>query len=268
MIAGILLLAATAGLSWHDLDAGRVELTANGKPVMVYNSGMQLANGAPEEKRRCCYVHPVYAPNGVIVTDDFPKDHWHHRGIFWTWPRVIFEGTEYDMWMMRGGLERRTGKASHSGSELQAENGWFLNGRKIVREYVHIRPESASKIHFDLEFEALAGPVQLIGAPENNKGYGGFSVRFAPRQNTVIRTDTGTEAKDTDMVPHAWAELQGDYQDGGATLRIDDPQKNGWCLRNYGFLGVNYPGLSPTTLTPGKPLKLSYTVTLTPASLR
>jgi hypothetical protein len=101
-----------------------------------------------------------------------------------------------------------------------------------------------------------------VGAPEEDKGYGGFSVRFAPRKNTVVRTDTGVEMKDTNMVPHAWAEISADYEGGPATLRIEDSKRNGWCLRNYGFLGVNYPGLEPLKLEPGKPITLRYTVSV------
>ena len=37
---------------------------------------------------------------------------------------------------------------------------------------------------------------------------------------------------------------------------------NGWCLRHYGFLGVNYPGLEAITLKPGQPLTLKYRVTV------
>lgn len=261
MIPILFLLAAAApAVTWHDLDHGRIEARVDGKPVLVYNAGMQLANGAPEDKRRCCYVHPLYAPGGIVVTDDFPRDHWHHRGVFWSWPRVRFEGKQYDMWLRLGPMERRTISVRKDGATLHAENGWFLGDRQIVRERVQIRPESAERIGFVLEFEALAGPVELIGAPEENKGYGGFSIRFAPRTKTVIRTDKGVEAKDTDMVPHPWAELEGQYTEGAATVRIDDPDSNGWCLRNYGFLGVNYPGLQAATLQPGKPRKLRYSV--------
>jgi hypothetical protein len=78
----ILLLAATV-FSWQDLGNGSFQLTENGRPVMMYQAGIRIGGGTPDEKRRCCYVHPVYAPNGAVVTDDFPKDHWHHRGIFW-----------------------------------------------------------------------------------------------------------------------------------------------------------------------------------------
>ena len=37
---------------------------------------------------------------------------------------------------------------------------------------------------------------------------------------------------------------------------------NGWCLRYYGFLGVNYPGLESLTLAPGRRLTLKCRVTL------
>ncbi len=38
---------------------------------------------------------------------------------------------------------------------------------------------------------------------------------------------------------------------------------NGWLLRHgFGFLNVSYPGLTPCTLEPGKPLVLKYRVTL------
>ena len=259
---GILLLTASA-IDWHDLDNGRKELRIDGKPVLVYNSGMELANGAPEEKRRCCYVHPLYAPNGVVVTDDFPKDHWHHRGVFWTWPIVTYEGVKYDMWMMRGGMQRRTVSVKRSGASLTAENGWFIGEKQIVRERVRITPESAAKIQFALEWEALAGPVELVGAPEENKGYGGFSIRFAPRTSTEIRSERGDEPKDTDAVTHKWVELNARYTNGAAAVRIDDPEgSNTWCVRHYGFLGVNFPGLKPYTLTPGKPMRKTYTVTL------
>src|ERR671921_135578 len=102
-----LVLALFAiGFTWHDA-GGRLELRENTQPVMTYNYGMQLRNGAPDVKRRSGYVHPVWAPNGAVVTEDFPKDHWHHRGIFWAWPYVDFEGKRRDMWTLTGGIQSR-----------------------------------------------------------------------------------------------------------------------------------------------------------------
>ena len=51
----------------------------------------------------------------------------------------------------------------------------------------------------------------------------------------------------------------------GARITIDSANPgypNGWCLRNYGFLGVNFPGLDYYTLAPGTPLVMRFRVTL------
>jgi hypothetical protein len=92
-------------------------------------------------------------------------------------------------------------------------------------------------------------------------------MRFAPHEQTAITTDKGREAKDTDMAPHAWAEMTAMFAGQRASVRVDiDPGNpafpNGWCLRHYGYLGVNYPGLKPVALEPGKPLSMKYRVTL------
>lgn len=156
-------------------------------------------------------------------------------------------------------------------ARLAVENGWFAGDRKLLKETVTIQAapakESTRTLAFQLLLEALDKPVELEGTHELNKGYGGFCVRFAPRDQTVITTDTGQESKDTDMVPHRWAELKARYQGKPAALRIEiDPANagapNGWCLRNYGFLGVNFPGRAPFRILPGEPLLLKYIVTV------
>ena len=72
----------------------------------------------------------------------------------------------------------------------------------------------------DLTWEALDAPVTLRGSEEAGKSYGGFSARFAPREGTVLRADGATLAKDEDLNPHQWAELEGVY--GGKQGRTAD----------------------------------------------
>ena len=103
-----LSLAATSAawgeFRFRDIDSKSVELSENGAPVFVYNHGMMLKEGTAPDRTRCCYLHPVYAPNGAVITDDFPKDHPHHRGISWMWPDVSVEGKVYDLWTIKGML--------------------------------------------------------------------------------------------------------------------------------------------------------------------
>ena len=80
--------------AFREVGTTGLELSENGKPVFVYNHGMILAPGFPETMRRSSYLHPVYAPDGTILTDDFNADHPHHRGISWMWPEVTVDGEE------------------------------------------------------------------------------------------------------------------------------------------------------------------------------
>jgi hypothetical protein len=269
-----LLLAAFAFSD--DPATGRLHLTEDGKPVFTYNYGMQLAPGVPESRRRSSYLHPLYAPDGTVLTDDFPKDHYHHRGLSWMWPVVLVEGKRLNLWEIAGIRQRfvrwiardTTGQKAR----LAVENGWFLDdNRQVVRETVEIAVEPARDgkrvLELVLRFEALGAPIAIAGTPDQKKGYGGLSLRFAPRTDTVLTTDAGREAADTNLIPHPWAELTGIFQGRRAGIRIDiDPANpafpNGWCLRYYGFLGVNFPGLEPFRVQPGRPLVLKYRVTL------
>lgn len=267
-------LLAGAGFEFRESQPGVLELLEQSRPVLAYNYGLRGAPGVAEDRRRACYLHPVWTPAGVIVTDDFPRDHLHHRGIFWAWPRVKVGAETLDLWTGRGIRQQfvrwRRRQAQADRAVLEVENGWFVGPRKVLVEIVGIVVHPAQtgqrQLDFTLRLVALV-PLQIGGAPEQDKGYGGFSIRFAPRGQTLIRSDAGVEKTDSNMVPHRWAELEGDFAGRRAGVRIQvDPAHpgfpNGWCLRHYGFLGVNYPGLAMLPLEPGRPLVLRYRVTV------
>jgi len=269
------LLCSQSPFAFRQIDDRSLELSERGKPVFVYNHGLMRKDGVPERYNRCCYLHPVYAPDGTVLTDDFPSDHYHHRGLSWMWPIVRLEGQQYDLWTLRGirpQFVRWTARqAGASSARLGVENGWYVGDRQVVRETVEVLawPAEAGRRNLDLTlaFEVLERPIEIAGEPAEKKGYGGLSLRFAPRVETAIRTDKGAEARDSNMAPHAWAELEALFEGrrAGARITIDRSHPgfpNGWCLRHYGFLGVNYPGLATYTLAPARPLVLKYRVTV------
>jgi hypothetical protein len=263
------LLAGTAfgaSFTWK-LEPGRRVLFEGGRPVFAYNEGMQLAPGVPEDRRRCCYVHPLYAPNGVVVTDDFPADHYHHRGLFWAWPVVSVGKETYDLWLMKG-IRQESVAVRTEGGVLTAENRWIAGGKAVVREHVRLEALPASggsrELRVELRLEAVDEPVVLEGSHDAGKSYGGVNVRFAPREGTVIRADGALVAKDEDLVPHTWAELEASYGGKRAALRITSEQgPQQWCLRHYGFVGAAYPGRGgKVTIGRGKSVELRYVVQL------
>jgi hypothetical protein len=270
---------ATGGFSWKQ-EQGRYVLYENGKPVLAYNHTVQSPEGVPRDRARCCYVHPIWSPEGVVLTDDFPADHYHHRGLFWAWTVVETGRGKYDLWMLKRIAPSSMSVSVESGNSVarfRARNRISVPGEEpIMREEVSItaRPARDGVREFDIELElaAVSGPVVLRGSQERGKSYGGVSVRFAPRKQTAIRTDRGPLPKDDDLTKYAWAELEGQFEGGRAALRLTSHSANPghpqqWVLRNYGFIGASFPGRSEDvekyTLEPGTPLRLRYTVRVT-----
>ena len=249
-----------------------LSLSERGRPVFVYRHKEQLAAGVPEKYRRSTYIHPLFDLRGNAITDDFPKDHVHHRGLSWTWAHVGVSGEVYDLWACEGvrqvfekWLAQENGPVC---ATLGVKNAWWTAQRKIMDEWVWIRAFPADEygraIDVLLTLKALE-PIQLSGRKE--KGYSGFGLRYGPRQATIITTPQGIEAADSDLKRFPWADESGKF--AGSTVlsgaAIFQHPSNpsfpaGWCLRDYGFIGVSWPGVEMIHLEPGQTLTLRFRV--------
>lgn len=254
-------------------EAGRVVWKDNGQVVVAYQKNETLPAGVPEDRKRCCYLHPILSPKGVVVTDDFPVDHYHHRGLFLGWPVIEYQGKTYDGWMLKGGFTSKVQIASWSSDEMLTTVIWSLGGTEAVMERIRVTvlpvEGGARVIELESKLEALGAAVVLKPIADTNKSYGGFNLRMAPAKEVAMRTSDGAIDKDEDLVPHAWAEWTGTFAQGRATVRvIPDPANAGgspqWCLRKYGFIGANYPGKkvpgAAIRLVKDKPVTLKFRV--------
>ena len=138
-------------------DGKSIGLWDGERPVLVYNYGVVTDESVPKTDARGsrgCYIHPVYGLDGEVITDDFPKDHYHHHGIFWSWPHVEIGGREYDLWVYKNieqrfvrWLGRECGSAA---AALGVENGWFVGEKKVMIERVWVRvykPAGIERLH-------------------------------------------------------------------------------------------------------------------------
>ncbi|MGI9428583.1 MAG: DUF6807 family protein [Bythopirellula sp.] len=57
-----------------------------GHKVLFYQTAAKSIEG---RWRRANYVHPLFDLDGNEVTEDFPNDHRHHRGVFWAWHQCL-----------------------------------------------------------------------------------------------------------------------------------------------------------------------------------
>ena len=262
---------AESWFRWEDVGGERLQLLEGDDPVLAFVYGMVLPEGVPAQYRRSCYVHPLYGLDGEVLSDDFPADHLHHRGLFWRWPHVTVGGQDLDQWACAGAGARFEGWLAQEGGPvcavLGARSGWYVEERRIVEEEAWLRVWTAGKtgraIDVCLVLAATDEPVGLGG--REGKGYGGFGFRYAPREGPVITAPAGVAAQDSDDQPLAWADESGRFggaaQPAGVALFTDpgnSDSPNGWCLRHYGYIGVGWPGLGRYTLEPGRPLVLRY----------
>jgi hypothetical protein len=255
------------------IDDASLGLWDGEKPVVVYNHGARSKGGDPSTPPHRSYIHPLYGLDGEILTDDFPADHLHHRGIFWAWPHVTVDGHHYDLWM-QSGIECRfhqwtVQKTDRDHALLGVENLWYVGARPVMREQLLLRVHRADlqgrAIDLTLTWTPIDRPITLGGAEE--KSYGGLTIRYAPGTETQITVPSGLTKDDLYMTRLPWADFTrvwtGQDKPSGAAVFIhpanpDHPPT--WLTRHYGALCVGWPGVQPKTLEAGKPVQCRYRI--------
>ncbi len=258
---------------FEPMDDRSLGLWEGDRPVLVYNQGVMSKPGVPVDRNRSTYIHPLYGLDGEVLTDDFPDDHYHHRGLFWAWPHVRSGGREYDLWMIHGvhhRFERWLAQECRGDAALLAvENGWYAGDQKIVQERVWIEVHSADDQArcIDLEFFWIPRQSALDLAGAEGKSYGGLTLRYAPHTYSVITTPLGTGADDLEMTPLAWADYSAHWaglaQSSGAALFIHPEHPNyppTWLTRHYGALCIGWPGVEGRTFPADEPVRCRYRI--------
>jgi len=264
------------GFSLEEVADTSLKVLEAGRPVLTYNYGLMTGKDVPERdhrRTRACYIHPVWGLDGEVITEDFPRDHYHHHGVFWTWPYVGVGDKTYDLWQGTGmddrfvaWLARETGPIA---AVLGVENGWFVGEKKVMIERVWITAYAAGDdsqaIDVRLVLIPTDQPVSLKG--RGGKSYGGLTVRFQnlPRQDVTITVPSGRTTGDLKMAPLEWVDYTGNYpgreKPSGATVMIHPEHPDyppTWLTRHYGPQCVGWPGVEAQTFQPGQPIRLDY----------
>ncbi|MFP4500872.1 MAG: PmoA family protein [Candidatus Hydrogenedentota bacterium] len=267
-------------------DGQAVHILEDDAPVLVYHHAMvEPPKMVPERYTRACYIHPVYAPGGATLTQDFPIDHFHHRGVFWAWPKSTWDGKPLDIWLMEDvrqeTKEVKTAEAAGGKAVLETINFWRYDDapdQPIVEERVHIEAhpaeDNARAIDFDLTFENVSDKEVVIrGSTAEDKsgvikGYGGFCFRpDATRKPMEFTAKQGPAHEDTLSLESPWCDVSfpdekdGEAKSGAAVFQHPGNPgypHEGWILRHYGFLGASWPHRAPHTMAPGDSFRLRY----------
>ena len=234
---------------------------------------------------RSNYFHPLYDLDGNVLTEDFPKDHVHHRGIFWAWHQVRIGGTSVqDQWVNRDSFwTLRDAKAESDGrsASLALRVAWesplftdaagkrrpFVEERSVTR--VHRAEGARRKIDFHQRMTALVDAVE-IGGSEDAKGYGGFSYRVVmPPDIRFTGADGIVTPIENAVGATPWMDVSGSYGASGKSgiTVLTHPSTTGfpqaWILRaSASMQNAVYPGRHPVALPRDRPVILRYRIVL------
>lgn len=254
--------------------------TDEGREVFLYRTTPQCLNG---KYCRADYVHPLYGLDGEILTEDFPQDHRHHRGIFWAWHQnYIGDKSIGDSWSLDNFIyDVRKAKISdidNSSKAMQATVYWMSplwidnsgNLKPFVKETTNIRlyhtDGDTQKIDFEIYLLALEEDVR-IGGSSGKKEYGGFSTRIRLPDGTEFTGTAGpVEPQRTPVDAGPWMDFSGAFQTDGdisglAVLNhASNPAYPGqWILRRKGSMqNAVWPGREPVSLSTQEPVILRY----------
>jgi len=186
-------------------------------------------------------MHPVLTPAGVVVTDDYPADHRHQRGIWFSWTKTEFEGRHVDFWNLGDG----TGAIRCIGTPVQASGPVFSEflakhdyldrkapeGEKVVlKENFKVRvwniggPQKA--FLWDLVATqrcATAGPLKL---PKYYYGGLGYRGPLDWMKNCNMLTSEGKTRKDGNETKGRWCDVSGESGGKAAGVLIMSHPQN------------------------------------------
>ncbi|MCR9291815.1 MAG: PmoA family protein [bacterium] len=258
----------------HD---GGITIFDGSTPVLSYQSAVRSRDG---RWPRANYVHPLYGLDGQVLTEDFPEDHGHHRGIFWAWHQVwvndvaagdpwVCEDFRWDVVQMNSQLDSTQALISaqvlwRSPKILDEQGDQPAIVREDLRVQVHPRIADTRNVDFEITLNALLSGIR-IGGSDDEKGYGGFSPRLKLADDLVFSGSSGNvEPTTTAVAAGPWLNIANTEMGFAILCHPDNPgYPQPWILRRgRSMQNAVYPGREPVSLPVGVPLRLKYRVVL------
>lgn len=252
-----------------------VELLENGQAVYFYQKLPKSPNGKNIFNN---YLHPLMSLNGDTLSEEFPIDHLHHRGIFWAWHQIYVDDIQVaDGWEMQNlqteVVNMETSTSNGLGSlRIVAEwrSSLYKDRKPFIKEQttitVHPLADDLRKIDFKITLKALVPNVQ-IGGSDDEKGYGGLSVRLKLPDDLVFTSPNGSITAQVHQVKAGdWMDFSASFgennETSGVTILCHPTTPNypaPWILRSKTSMqNIVFPGRHRVTVLTDEAIVLCY----------
>ncbi len=227
---------------------------------------------------RSHYVHPLFGLDGTVLTEDFPEDHPHQHGLYWAWHQIYVAGRRVgDGWEQEDvewDVRNVDVLEDDVSPALKARAVWhsprFRNGAEpFIEETATLRAYPAAEgyreIDVTVELRALVDDVR-IGGSEDEKGYGGLSLRVRlPEDVRFGGPDGRVQPEETAVEAGPWVDVSATYAaDGLSGVTILQHPSNPrypqtWILRSEASMqNPKWPGEEPAVIPTDEPVTLRY----------
>jgi hypothetical protein len=224
---------------------GAVILQEGTHQILQYNmQTVEPPAGSDTVFRRSGFIHPLWAPNGAVLTNIFPNaGHRHHMGIWNPWTHTMFEGRETDFW----NVQKKQGKVRFK-SLTATVSGNVSCGFEVQQEHVAFLKDGTEKVAMTEWWTVAAYPATNNGTRRqwdfvsafccNAKDGitlmqyrygGGFGLRTTPdftATTSQLFTSEGKTRKNADSTRARWVKITGTTPQGKAGLLIMNYPEN------------------------------------------
>jgi hypothetical protein len=215
-------------------------LEETAKPLFTYQAepGKLPRDDIKELFRRGAYLHPIHTWNGQVITDDFPPNHIHHHGIWWSWTNTEFDGRKPDFWNMGDGkgrvdfvaLDAHWSGRVHAGFRSRHDYVDLTAPKPVValHESWEVRAfgnfgQAPPRWQLDLVCEQRCATTHPLKLPENR--YGGIGLRGNWAWNGATNVNFITSDGVTDRIKGntqrgRWCDMWGDLHGWPAGIAV------------------------------------------------
>jgi hypothetical protein len=278
-------VAQSKGFEWKDPEGDHPVLTYDGKKVLEYVHATfdpKLSEGKKEgalTNPTIKVFHHLYDESGTVRLTNGPEGQYpHHRGIFFGFNNISYDGKKADVWHCRSGeSQRHVSTLSHEAGQTSGRHKVKLtwngqDGKPFAteeRELIVNAAKGGRLIEFNSTLTTDLDKVHLDGDPQ----HAGFHFRAnAEVEKTKAETyflspdGKGEKGKEVNWDPKGkkgpvnrpWTAMS--FVVGGKRYTVvyldhpDNPKEARQSERTYGRIGTYFV----SDLTKDKPLKVKY----------
>lgn len=201
-------------------------LSKNGKPILSYRHAVTFPpEGVDPIFKRSGFIHPLWSPEGEVLSRIQPPDHYHHYGIWGPWTKTHINGRSVDFWNLGEGqgtvqfagfLSEVEGDIFSGFQALQQHIDFGAKGEDQIamNEILDVRAWNAGDKTWMVDYTtSLNSPLDsgiMLDAYRYGGGIGFRATEKWKKDNCTVLTSDGKTRADADGSYARWCIVEGE----------------------------------------------------------